>query len=64
MSPTLDPDQLAALRMRGQRFGDVQVLVVQPMQPAGGAGTPAPSLASQQLALDIHTPPVPCAPAP
>jgi hypothetical protein len=59
MRPTVDREQLAALRMLRQRLGDVQVLAVQPREPAEGAGTPAPSLASQQLALTIYTPPAP-----
>lgn len=57
MRPTLDREQLGALRRLRAALGDVQVLVVQPRQPADGAGTPAPSLASQQLALTIQTPP-------
>jgi hypothetical protein len=55
--PTVDHYQRAALRRLQAALGDVQVLAVQPREPAGGAGTPPPSLASQQLALTIQTPP-------
>jgi hypothetical protein len=58
MTARVDRDQLAALRRLRAAFGDVQVLAVQPRQPAGGAGTPAPSLAGQ-LALTIQARPAP-----
>jgi hypothetical protein len=59
MTARIDHHQLAAVRRLQAAFGDVQVLAIQPRQPAGGAGTPLPSLAGQQLTLTIQTPPAP-----
>jgi hypothetical protein len=56
MTASVDHQQPAALRRLCAAFGDVQVLAVEPKQPAGGAGTPAPSPAGRQLALTIHVP--------
>jgi len=63
VTPRVDRDQLAALRRLRAAFGDVQVLAVQRREVEGGDGKPSPSLASQQLALTIQTPPAPGADA-
>ncbi|HEV8652530.1 MAG TPA: hypothetical protein VG276_24865 [Actinomycetes bacterium] len=44
MTPTVDRDQLAALRMLRRRFGNVQVLAVERRGVEGGGGEPPPSL--------------------
>jgi hypothetical protein len=56
VTPTVDRDQLAALRLLRQQLGHVQVLTVERRGVEGGGGEPPPSLASQQLALTIEAP--------
>jgi hypothetical protein len=49
--PTVDRDQLAALRMLRSWLGPVEVLEVRGLE--GVPGDPSPGLAGQQLALTV-----------
>jgi len=53
--PTVDRDQLAALRVLRRQLGVVQVLAVLELQPVGrGSGGSRPRLTGHQLALTFE----------